>query len=75
MQKRLDYQSVMYSPHARHVGSQVNQRGLLLLVKTTTTTNNNCWCDTISPAVYNIPPFFNNNKVMKILKDNKAYCS
>ena len=22
-------QGVMYSPHARHVGSQVNQRGLL----------------------------------------------
>ena len=49
---------VMYSPHARHVGSQVHQSGLLWLVKTTTTTNNHWRCDTISPAVYNIPPFF-----------------
>ena len=46
-------QAVMYSPHARHVGSQVNQRGLLWLVKTTTTRNNNRRCDTVSPAVYN----------------------
>ena len=37
---------VMYSPDARHVGSQVNHRGLLWLVKTTTTTNNSCRYDT-----------------------------
>ena len=64
---------VMYSPDARHVGSQVNHRGLLWLVKTTTTTNNSCRYDTIRPAVYTPPPpyFLTTTKSWRFLKTIK----